>query len=291
MSNSLSTSVQKAFYRLTHHWLATIPAVCILALVVTIFHSILSVNVHTRSVIGLLEDKLTFTVYLREDADIVEVGTLVNALEGKKNIVDSVRYTSQNDALRLLETQFAFDSDLISKYGVSLPPSLLIKPAHPSDIDAVQKFIRAQAPTLLHESLNKNSVQQSAHSSLTKLIQTIQDQAVHTLGIFLIIFSISSLFLIASVMHLSLSKRHTEFSIMKFIGAPDYSITTPLILEGMLIGLAAFILHMFFLLLIPLPSIPNNLFYNALVFEGVIIIALAGLTSYLAGLLYLKTEK
>ncbi|MBP9718724.1 permease-like cell division protein FtsX [Candidatus Gracilibacteria bacterium] len=287
----MSNHLQKAAQRLTHHWLSSVPALCVLALVLTMFHAVIALNVHTRGVVSLLEDKLTFTVYLREDADAIEVGTLVNKLSIQKNIVDTVRYTSKDDALRLLETQFAFNSDLMSKYGVSLPPSLLIRPAHREAIPAIQEFIKKEAPTLLHETLNKNSIQQAAHDSLAKLLQTINKEAVQTLSIFLIIFSVVALFLIAGTMHLSLSKRHVEFTIMKFIGAPEHTITTPLIIEGMLLGAASFVLHLVFILILPLPSIPTTLFYNALVFEAVIVIAVAALASYAAGLIYVKNSK
>ena len=63
----------------------------------------------------------------------------------------------------------------------------------------------------------------------------IRDRAYISVGIIVILFAVS-IFLISNTVTIGISVRKEEINIMKYIGATDFFVRAPFVIEGMMIG-------------------------------------------------------
>ena len=78
--------------------------------------------------------------------------------------------------------------------------------------------------------INKSEVTANTLSGINALIAYV------SLGIIAILFAVS-IFLISNTVTIGISVRKEEINIMKYIGATDFFVRSPFVIEGMLIGL------------------------------------------------------
>lgn len=262
------------------NWTTTIPATLVIAMLLTFFHVLVLVHHGARQLVTSLESKVTLTYYLTENADPFEVSSLIKNLEKEKTVIEKVTYTSPQDALSLLNQAFSLDTELIKKYNVQLPASIVVAPVSVNFIDSIDALVAENGKTLLHSTKNNDPSSSRATNDLKNFLIDLEKATTRVLSFFLGIFGIGSILLISSTIHLSLAHRSKEVTIMHFVGAKESTITTPFIVEGILIGIFAFALNLVFVALLPFGDLYSVVAKNALIAELILSVALTTLTSY-----------
>ena len=210
------------------HWAMTIACVASLSvcMALNIFASLLELNVD--SMVSYLGTQNEMVVYLEPEADgelMQKVGDEIAVLPGithmqfmsKQDVLDQYRTYMEDYAILLDE--FENDNPFKANYRVSI-----------GDLSQMEQ-ISARIQRI-----------QGVHSVAAPLEMTnvfIQTQkAVNLVGrVIVIVLMVVSVITVGSTIRLSVSARSREIEIMKYIGATDFFVRSPFVIEGILIGL------------------------------------------------------
>jgi cell division transport system permease protein len=163
----------------------------------------------------------------------------------KKN---GVRFVSKEDALEIMRER---SPELVQDLTYNpLPHALEITPVRAADVEPIAADLRAQRFT---------GVEKVDYGETTakRIIRVGQVISIIFLGIVILLLAASAL-LIANTIRLSIYARRREIEVMKLVGASNWFVRGPFMLEGLFCGLAGSLLAVVLLLLgkeIALPAI------------------------------------
>lgn len=177
-----------------------------------------------------IESQIEVKVFLKDTITKVEQENIyneINKISGVKNI----EFEDKSEALEKFNKQISEnDSSLLSNYDSSnnpLPNSYIVQLENPQISQQVISSIQSISGI---ESIGNDK-------SFTDKIISISKN-VRWIGIILFILMISiSIFLISNTIKLTIYSRQKEIGIMKSVGATDWFIRWPFIIEGAVIGL------------------------------------------------------
>ena len=272
----------KSFKRNKTISIATIITVLVTFIVLGTF-SLVAENLNLA--IGGLEDKIELVVYLNDDIspiDRKEVQVKINAQEGVKEI----QYESREDAFKKLQEN---NAGILKGYTLEknpLPASYIVKLEDMSYAPAIREAVKDLdgVESVSDEQESIDTIQSII--KFTKIIGTV---------LFVILVGVS-IFLIMNTTKLTVYARRKEVGIMKFVGATDWFIRWPFIIEGILIGLigtflsvmALYFLYKFVISFIAarviiLNLIPISYIFTSLLWKFVLGgVLVGGFASYLA---------
>ncbi len=280
--------IQKSISAFLGNWMTTIPATIIIAILLTLFHALILVHNGAEKLVTNLESKVTLTFYIKEKANPFEVSSLIKDLETHTDLITKINYTSSQDALNLLNKAFSLDTSLIEKYNVQLPASIVVTPTQVDSLDAVTTLVRTSAKNLLHPTKNSDHATSKATDDLKAFLTQLESATTRVLSFFLVLFGFGGILLITSTIHITMAHRQHELTIMHYIGAHEHTIVAPFIIEGVIIGVSAFILNLIFILILPFGDLTTAVAQNALIAEFLFSCSLTTLVSYLATVRVLK---
>ncbi|MCM8710171.1 permease-like cell division protein FtsX [Clostridium sp. SYSU_GA19001] len=176
-----------------------------------------------------VESQVEIKVFLKEDIKIDEQKDLESTIKGTAGVVE-VKFESQTEALENLKNRLGEQYKSLLE-GLDkenpMPSSYIIKVDKPESVSKVVDTIKDK-PGIEVIKDGKEVVQ--------KIIAITS--AVRWVGIVIFVILIGvSLFLIGNTIKLTVYARRREIGIMKYIGATDWFIRWPFILEGMFIGI------------------------------------------------------
>ena len=272
----------KSFKRNKTISIATIITVLVTFIVLGTF-SLVAENLNLA--IGGLQDKIELVVYLDDDIspiDRKEVQVKINAQKGVKEI----QYESREDAFKKLQEN---NAGILKGYTLEknpLPASYIVKLEDMSYAPAVREAVKDLdgVESVSDEQESIDTIQSII--KFTKIIGTV---------LFVILVGVS-IFLIMNTTKLTVYARRKEVGIMKFVGATDWFIRWPFIIEGILIGLigtflsviALYFLYKFVISFIAarviiLNLIPISYIFTSLLWKFVLGgVLVGGFASYLA---------
>lgn len=176
-----------------------------------------------------IENQLTIYVKMdRElnDDEASEIQPLIEDIKGVKKVTFSSKdnelnsmIDSQNDEGKQLFETFRDNNPLGAAYIIEV-----------SDAKDIQK-IADEISQLEH--VNEVSSGGAATSSLVNTLETVRNGG----AVFVVALSIIALFMIANTIKITITSRQTEISIMRMVGASNWFIRLPYMLEGVFIGL------------------------------------------------------
>lgn len=202
---------------------ASIITVLITFLVLGIF---LLIAQNANLMIRGLEDKIEIKVFLNDNIKLIEEREIQVKIR-EQDGVQEVKHESAEEAYNnVLES----NPDFLKGYTLEknpFPASYIVKIA---DVDKIDEIIEALDGLPGIESIENQQ----------EIVGTIQGvvKGVRIVGAFLFVILIAvSIFLIMNTTKLTVYSRRREVGIMKFVGATDWFIRWPFIIEGMVIGL------------------------------------------------------
>ncbi len=209
------------------------------AALMTVALSLLILGIFTIAVMNLnhmasvLESQIQVTVYLQDslkDVETREIGTRITKLPG----VTRVNFVGKEEAMGRFKQRLGAQQGLLAELGEAnpLPNSFEVKVDRPERVKPVALAI-AQFKGIEAARYGQEVVEQLF--SLTRMVRIF--------GVVLIVFlGLAALFIIVNTIRLTVFARRREIGIMKYVGATDWFIRWPFIIEGVLLGtLGAFI--------------------------------------------------
>jgi cell division transport system permease protein len=203
--------------------LAALLTVVITALVLGVFIPIVQATTGTANEV---RNRVVVDVYLKETASEADRTEVQRSLEGTAG-VKSVEYISKDEALRELGRKVNDVGDKIELLGNNPLPSLFrVTPEDPDDLQAVV----ARIPDLaaVDEVQNRES-DTGKILSATGLVKGLG-------AVMAALLVFASIALIANTIRLSVFARRREVEVMKLVGATNWFIRWPFVIEGMIVG-------------------------------------------------------
>jgi cell division transport system permease protein len=188
-----------------------------------------------------VKSELLVKIYFQPDATIQEKNTLAAQLQQNQYVQkNGVKYVSKEAALTYEKKHYPA---LVAGLAYNpLPDSLQVTPTRGENIDKLYKSI--VTPRLPPGVANVHDAKQQSHAIL---------RVAHYIDVFFILAAgvllIASVLLISNTIRLSIFSRRREIEVMKLVGATNWFVRGPFMLEGVFCGLAGALLAIFFLVI------------------------------------------
>jgi cell division transport system permease protein len=173
-------------------------------------------------------------VYLKQDATKADVDRVRGLIETQVPHVKSVQFVSKQDAYR---QESARNKDAYQLLGANpLPDLFRVTPDRPDNIAKVRDALAPPAPSGGSAPVDPAIDDVRNREDDTQKILSVTQAVKLTMAGLAALLAIASVLLIANTIRLSLYARRREVEVMKLVGATDWFIRWPFVLEGMLVG-------------------------------------------------------
>ncbi len=228
-----------SFWR--NKWLS-ITAIVMVSLAIFGITSLLLINVLINSLITNLEDKIDISVYFNLDTPEDEI------LETRKELVKldevrSVEYISTGEALKRFKERHQDNQVLMQSLqeleSNPLEAALNIKAQMASQYETIVKFFNQGK---YHEIVDKiNYLENKAVIvRLSSITKTIRQSGL----IILIILAVLAVVVTFNTIRLTIYSSRKEIKVMKLVGASNWFVRGPFIIEGAIYGLIAAVISL-----------------------------------------------
>lgn len=188
------------------------------------FIAMMNVNAMVKGV----ESGVEIKVFLTNDITNEQMNDIESEMKNTSGVTD-VTYESKEQALENFKKQLGENADLVDGIDADevMPSSYIIKMKGPEYVEGTVAKLKGMPGV---------DEIKDAQPIMDKLIDITG--FVRTLGISLMaILLIVSIFLISNTIKLTVMSRRREIGIMKYIGATDWFIRWPFVIEGLILGL------------------------------------------------------
>lgn len=205
--------------------LASIFAITAMMLILGLFFTLaVNLNLFTEMV---KRDYDTVEVFLKDDVSEEDAKAIMNEVTGI-NGVSEVEYRSKAQALKIMRDRWGSSGYLLDSLGGNpLPNSILVTVTSLDAADAVN----SQVATI--QGVESTKYYKETVDKLTKVTNFLQYGSL-AIMLFLVLISI---IVVSNMIKLTVFARAREISIMKYIGATNWFIRGPFLVEGIIIGM------------------------------------------------------
>ncbi len=177
----------------------------------------------------VIESEVEIIGYISDDIPEGDYYLIENALKSLPGCA-SVGYISKEEGLRRLAPRFGGEEELLASLGGvnPLPSSYYIKALTPGDVAPLAKMMEGVAGI--------TSVRYG-QGTVDKLFAFTDIVRKAGLGIMLLL-GFAAIMLVAMTIRITVYARRKEIMVMKWVGATNWFIRWPFLLEGIILGLA-----------------------------------------------------
>jgi cell division transport system permease protein len=214
--------------------LAAMLTVLLTAMVLGVFIPVVQATTGTAN---RVRNRVVVNVYLADNASQQQLTTLRSKLETTPN-VKRVDFISKDQALKELQAQRRGAKEAIQVLGRNpLPATYRVVPKDPGQVQAIVDTLVRIDPATGRKTFTLGGIQNVQNReqdtkkilSATSLVKTLTA----SLAALLLFASIA---LIANTIRLSIFARRREVEVMKLVGATNWFIRWPFVIEGVIVG-------------------------------------------------------
>lgn len=221
-------TIKQAFLQFGRNFnmgLASIFAITAMLLILSVFFiAALNVNMAAEAIKG---DYDSIEIYLKDDVKQEQADAMIATLTETDGVADAV-YKSKDEAMKEFKTRWGDNGYLLDNLDKNpLPNSIVIQIADLEKADGIAKTASGL------EGVEDVKYYKNTVDKLLKITQFIQWAAI-IMMIFLIIVSIV---VVSNTIKLTVFNRADEINIMKYVGATNWFIRGPFLVEGIIIGI------------------------------------------------------
>ncbi len=236
--NLLRYNFRQCFISLSRNIGLALASMGIIAISLIILGAFILVAVNMEQMASGLESSVEVAVFLEDDAEEEAVEEELRHLEG----VESYTFVSRHEGLEDISRELG-DEDLLSEVEGEHNPL--------PDAFRVSALDAEIVPELAAQIENFTGVEKTDYGGelLNWMLRFGQWVNIISVGVALILIA-AAVFLIVTTIRLSLLSRQEEVGIMKYLGASNWFIRFPFLLEGMIIGLVGTLVSVIILVLV-----------------------------------------
>lgn len=210
-----------------HNGWMSVASVSTVAISLLILGISLLVVMNTHYAAASIESDLEIIVSLKNDIDAKQTQSVADKLRGNPRVAEAT-FVSKNEAMSAMRKQLSDRPELFRALGEENPfPDLFrVKANDPNDVSSLaQEFTKIPG-------VERVKYGQGVVERLLKLTQWVRVVGLSVMGL----IGLAAVFLISTTIRLTVFACRREVSIMKFVGATNWFIRWPFLLEGTVLG-------------------------------------------------------
>ena len=206
---------------------ASVLAITAMMLILGLFF-VISVNINLFSEM-IQKDYDYVELYLKDDVDEKQVDNIKGKLENISG-VKNIEYRSKQEALKIMKQRWGESGYLLDSLGDNpLPDSIVINAEDNETANNINKFAKKI------DGVEDVKYYKETVDKLTKASNFLQYSAI-VIMIFLIVVSV---IVVSNTIKLTVLNRSKEISIMKYVGATNWFVRGPFLIEGIFLGIVS----------------------------------------------------
>jgi cell division transport system permease protein len=231
--------IAESLQNFRRNWVMSLGAVITIFLSLVLVGAFVLAGTIVNGLVKSVESKVSISVFLKDGAASGDVEALQRTISADAR-VKKVNYVSKEEALARFKQSMKNDPEIVQQLkGNPLPASLEIELKDPRQVEAMVATIKAN-PYLAK--VVKNPANPEAEDirygqqvvkrlfAVTRIIQLIGTA-------FIIMLALVSIIFIQNTIRLAIYSRRKEIGIMRLVGASNWFIRGPFLLEGLIQGL------------------------------------------------------
>lgn len=279
--------IREVFLSLKRNNWMSLASIGTVAVSLFIFGMFLMMVMNMNKLTETLESQVQVNVYLHDDVEMDRIREIEATLQGMEGI-ESVTFVSKEEAMERFKERLGDQSTLLEALDDTnpLPNGFELTIAQPELVKGMAAEIEAM------DGVETAKYGQDVMEHLFDMTRMLR-----IFGVALMfVLALATLFIISNTIRLTVFARRKEIAIMKYVGATDWFIRWPFVLEGMVMGLfgsliAAVVLRTAYTGIVAevydtlafLPLIPEQPFLNyvtlTVVFSGMLVGAIGSALS------------
>lgn len=288
MAINVSYFARESLQNFRRNWVMSLGAVITIYLSLLLVGLSIATGIIVNDIVESVEEKVTIQIFIKDGAATEDVQALQAALSAD-SLVASVSYTTKEEALENFKEQMSETPEIFEQIEENpLPASLDIELNDPREVSLMVERIKANELFLLvadrpdspEDSLKYGQQIVDKLFAFTRVVRIIEI-------VFVAMLAVVSLIFINNTIRLAIYARRKEIGIMRLVGASNWFIRTPFLMEGViqaLLGAALAIGSIVAIQAALLPRLRETLPFMAVDLAGGTLVQLS-LTLLLSGIL------
>ena len=224
--------LSEAFGSMRRNWVMAMAAVITVFISTAILGAVLVTRDNLNQGATSLKNRVMIEVFIKDAATPEQTQALERKIQGM-NEVKSYKYISKEEALRRFRQRFG--ERIVANLPINpLPASYEIQVKDADRVDSVARQF-FDDPTVDNDPGTHNGVKY-ARETVRKMLGTIS-LIEKGMWVTTAIFAAAAVLLISTTVRLSIFARRREVEIMRLVGATNWFIRWPFVLEGFITGL------------------------------------------------------
>ncbi|MHB9054048.1 MAG: permease-like cell division protein FtsX [Thermoleophilia bacterium] len=224
----------EAFNSLVRNWVMSMAAIVTVLVSMFVLGLGLIIFFNFQHAISDLRNKLEVEVFIKNTASPDEINGLGDQIRAMPEVKD-VNFVSKDEALDRLRGSLKGHEDVLDALsGNPLPPSYEITLQDPSKIEEVAS--RFYDNPIVDNSPNTHDGVKTGGETSDRVLRVTTIFLIGGAG-FVMLLTVASVLLISNTTRLSIFARRREVEIMRLVGATNWFIRWPFVLEGVFTGM------------------------------------------------------
>ena len=216
----------EALRSLRRNYFMTIAALVTVFLSMAVLGAVMVFVYNIEAVLKDVEQKVEISVFLKDSVTAEQIETLQGEIVGWEEVKQS-QFVSKDEALQRLKEDMGEGADVVEDLGRNpLPASFEISLNDPEEVGKVAQRLEGR------EYIDEVSYGQEIADRIFQVTSVIRN----ILVVFLVMLGGVSILLISNTIRLSIYARRKEVEIMKLVGATNWFIRWPFVIEGIVVG-------------------------------------------------------
>ena len=223
-------------FRNKWYTLASIATMSACLLMLGVFYSVAA---NFQHIVKNVEEVVSFTVFFEEGISDERIEEIGNLIRGREDVAE-VKFISAEEAWATYQKENFQDKadELLAGYPENPLANSMNYEVFPTDVskqEALKQYIQSIPGVRKINSLDEVA---STLTTVNTLISYV------SIGIIILLLLVS-VFLISNTVTVGISVRKAEINIMKYIGATDFLVRAPFVIEGVIIGLLGAVIPLY----------------------------------------------
>ena len=226
----------EAYRALRRNAAPSIAAVVTIAITVLLVGVLVPVLEASGSKTNDVRDQISLKVFLFKQSEQREIKSLEEQITAIPNVA-GVEFVSSKQALKILE-QDLNEKNILSALNNRnpLPPSFTVRLDDPDNLEAVQAALSPSDPSGSPQPVS-GAIEEIVVADQTEQIRQVTGAVKILLAVIAVLLGVASLFLVANTIRLSIYARRREVEVMRLVGATNWFIRWPFVIEGLAVGI------------------------------------------------------
>lgn len=234
----LGRSIRDAFKSAIRNFSLSLASISCITITLIIVALAIMASFNVNNFTELIEKDLTVVVFVENDATEADLKLVRKEMEKLANIED-IKFFSKQDVAEQIKQESEVFEVVLNEFKDEESP---LKDTYQIKVKDIEK-IKDTADKI--KKIDKVSVVRYGEGMVEKLISAFDSIKKVTYGV-VIALVVVTVFLIINTIKLTISARKREISIMRLVGASNFTIKTPFIVEGMILGVLGSIIPVIF---------------------------------------------